>query len=194
MNLSKSKHILFSLNYRNDCQCTGDIPFESVTSAVLLGITFQRNCYFTRHIDLLLNKLRRLTYVFRDLINSNVSIADRTLVYEALVISRCRYGISVYGSKNSSLEKLQEFLNHSYRHGFTGKHYSIFTLRDEEDLRNARRIQMNLKHPLRNELLKYNIELPDGRLRNPRAHDIPKTNTVAYSSSFVFRARKLLNP
>ena len=148
VNKSKSKVLRFSLNSTTNCCCDADFGFPSVTEASLLGVIFQSNCKFSTHVTRLLGHLNRLTFIFRDLVCNGFPLAERSKVFEALAVSKIRYGLSIYGSDAAQLRPINVFLTRCFRKGYVSTLHDIYHLRDIEDRLLHNRIMRNVRHPL----------------------------------------------
>lgn len=92
----------------SNCTCT---RLNHVTSFKYLGLIIDNNFSWKQHISLLINKIRRLFYVFLQLRNI-LSIKNLKLIYYALAQSIIQYGIIGWGSAcKSILEPLQRTQN-----------------------------------------------------------------------------------
>ena len=149
INIKKSKVLRFCLNKVPYCQCLEiDEEFECVDKAKILGLVFQSDCSFRNHGRRLISELRKLLYILRDLKLQKVSMDDIQLVFDSLIISRIRYGLSVYGSDYFTLKKINVFLEKCFSKNYCSQHYDVFHLRHLEDQRNLRNILRNPNHPL----------------------------------------------
>ena len=156
VNIKKSKHLRFSINRRPYCQCEAALDkFETVDTIKILGVIFQADCSFSMHCKSLLSCLRSLMCMFKDLQLQNVPIEDKQKVFEALVVSRIRYGLSIYGSDTSALKKVDSFLERCYEKRICKNRISIYDLLKEEDHRNLMNILHNTKHPLHHYITKH---------------------------------------
>ena len=149
INLRKSKLIRFCLNRLPHCACSPPIlNFETVQHAKILGVIFQSDCSFRKHCTKLLSELRSLSFLLKDLQLHHVSLNDIQAVFESIMISKVRYGLSIYGSDRYSLQKINKFLNRCYEKRFCKIRYDVFELLHQEDQRNLKKILENANHPL----------------------------------------------
>jgi hypothetical protein len=156
INVKKSKVLRFCLNRLPYCQCSKiDEEFENVDSAKILGITFQSDCSFRNHGRRLITELRKLLYILRDLKLNAVPQEDIQHVFESLIISRVRYGLSIYGSDDYTLKKINVFLEKCFNRKFCSKRYNVFQLRHLEDQRSLKNILRNPSHPLHNYITSF---------------------------------------
>jgi hypothetical protein len=189
MNIKKSKHMRFCLNRRPFCQCVykEDI-FETVDEAKILGVTFESDCSFRKHCRRLVSHLRRLLYILKDLQLNGVPADNIHLVFEALILSRVRYALSIYGSDDISLRKVDRFLERCYEKNLCTHRISILSLRDEEDRRNLRRIQGIPNHPL----FLYLSSFKKTRItRHGYSSTRPYVRTTAFHHAFCNRVLSL---
>ena len=154
INMEKSKHIRFCLNRMPFCECShiGE-HFDTVKSVKILGIFFQVDCSFRKHCRCLLSHLRSSLYLFKDLKLSGTTIDGMHQVFESLVISRIRYGISVYGSDATSLKGIDKFLQKCFERKYCKIQFETKEILRQEDNRNLRNILMNPTHPLHDYLV-----------------------------------------
>ena len=101
INIKKSKHMRFCLNRRPFCQCEYHGTFETVDEAKILGITFQSDTSFRKHCHRLVSHLRRLLYILKDLKINGIPTDNVNMIFESLILSRVRYGLSVYGADDT---------------------------------------------------------------------------------------------
>jgi len=185
INVKKSKLMRFCLNRHPFCQCEYKADtFESITEMKILGVIFQSNCSFQKHCRRLLCDLRRLLYIMKDLKLNGVPIDNIHLIFESLIISRVRYGLSVYGSDSISLRKIDRFLERCYEKNFCKSPFNISTLRQEEDLRNLRRIKSHVNHPLNDYLTSFK---KDRTTRHGFTSTRPYVRTKAFHKAFCNR-------
>lgn len=183
INNSKSNHIRFCINHHPICSC--DIPhIDTKTHINILGVIFQTNGKFNMHCKILLNNLRRTLFTIRDLKLNSFSKHHIDQVFEALILSRIRYCISVYGSDSKSINKIDKFLDSCFRHHYCYTRYSASKILQEEDVRLATNILQNPLHPLHNELKKNKS---NRTTRHNFSYLKPATNTVIFSHTFCNR-------
>ena len=156
----------FCLNKQPLCHCDYKTEFETIHETKISFITFQ-----------IVSNLRRLLYTPKDLkLYGAPYIANVHFIFESLIVSRVRYGLSVYGSDPTSLRKIDRFLERCYEKNFCTFRFDIFTLRQQEDLRNLRRIQTNPNHPLHQYLTSFK--------KKRRAHE--SISPCFLQSCFIF--------
>ena len=82
-----------------------------VSSIKFLGVILDENLSFDKHINEVCNKLKRLFHVFYS-IRGFLSKENIRTIYYALVYSRIKYGIAVYGqAKLTKIRKIQILQN-----------------------------------------------------------------------------------
>lgn len=187
INTSKSNHLRFCLNHHPICSC--DIPqLDTKTHINILGVTFQTNGKFNIHCKTLLSSLRRTLFVIKDLKLNSFSTYHIDQVFEALIVSRIRYCISVYGSDSKSILKIDKFLDSCFRHHYCYTRYSASDILQQEDARIAINILQNPLHPLHDELKKHKT---NRTTRHNFSYMKHKTNTLTFSHSFCNRVLPL---
>ena len=100
-----------------------------------LGITLDENLTWSNHINELSNKLKRLFHIFYN-IRDYLSKENIKTIYYALVYSRIKYGISVYGQACASKMKRIQTLQNQLLKVLSGKDYMYSTdkLHDEFEI------------------------------------------------------------
>jgi hypothetical protein len=184
INSDKTKHIRFSLNNRQTCSCHIISDFETVKSVNILGITFQQDCSFRLHRKKLIASLRSLLYIIRDLKLKQKTEKEIDTVFNALIISKIRYGISTYGSDTKTIDKISTFLQRCHDKGFSPHKYDANQIMEQEDKRLIHNILKNTKHPLHNYLIK---QRKDRHTRQGFTTTKPYTNTIAFHKTFCNR-------
>lgn len=185
INEKKTKHLRFCLNRVPCCKCDNvSLPIETVNKANILGITFQQDLKFTHHTTKLLANLKRQLYVLRDLKHAHASTSDIDTVFQAIIISRIRYGLPVYGSDKYSLTRIDEFLKRCFDKGWSSKRHNIYELLAAEDQRMVESILSRPNHPLHEYLTRS--EKPR-KTRHCFSYTMPIVRTTAFSNSFCNR-------
>lgn len=185
INPNKTKHLRFCLNKRPSCSCKlSDIKYETVQSTTILGIHFQADCSFRLHRKKLLATLRSYLYIIRDLRHKNKSQKEIDTVFNALIISRVRYGIATYASDIKSLEKIHTFLERCHEKGYTSIKHSAHRILEQEDFRLTQNILKNSRHPL-HDYITRNIKHRQTRLGFTTTR--PVTRTLTFHRTFCNR-------
>ena len=185
VNTTKTKLIRFCLNRFPVCDCVPSVTsFPNAADMKILGLTFQEDCQFTKHGSQMLSHLRRVLYFFKDLKLRNVSLTDLHRLFDSIVVSRIRYGISVYGADHRVLKKVDSFLDKCFAKGFCATRVSAYELLTCEDQRLMHSILDNLQHPLRPYILS---RMKTRTTRQGFCRTKPRTNTVTFLNSFCNR-------
>ena len=184
MNTKKTVHLRFCLNRRPLCECKPIEMCESVTEARILGVIFQSDCSFRKHCDSLLSVLKSTLFLFNDLKIHGTPASDIYHVFEALVISRIRYGLSVYGSDTSSLCRIDKFLERCHRKDLTKDRINVKDLLRQEDERNLTNILLNKRHPLHNYITSHRKERTT---RHNFTSSKPRVRTKTFLNAFCNR-------
>ena len=131
LNSEKSSFTIFKSSKRNIPNLPEQIEFLNqriLRSANIkfLGIILDENLTFNEHVNEVCNKLKRLFHIFysiRDYLNNN----NIKTIYYALVYSRIKYGISVYGQAcNNKMKRIQTLQNQLLK-VLAGKEYRFST-------------------------------------------------------------------
>ena len=106
LNADKSSFTIFKSNKKIIHNIPDKIEFlgqniKRSTHNKFLGITLDENLTFSNHITELCNKLKRLFHVFYN-IRDYLTKENIKTIYYALVYSRIKYVISVYGQTCTS--------------------------------------------------------------------------------------------
>ena len=185
INEEKTKQIRFTLNPTSVHHCVCEtIKIESVSQLNLLGITFQRNCLFTKHVEGLIAQCKSLLYLIKDLHLHGASLRDKDKLFNAVILAKIRYGLPVYGCDQRAVEKLDKFLEKCKQRNFTSYSTNIQDLLKKEDKRLLHNIMNNNQHPLRAYLLTH------AKQRSTRHNFFgvkPRTNTKLFLNSFCHR-------
>lgn len=187
INNNKTKSMRFCLNHQPLCEChVNDLPYNSTSQAQILGVTFQSNFLFTNHCKSLIRCLKRNLYTLRDLKLKNYPSTDINKIFDALILSRIRYCISVYGSDNDAIRKIDMFLKRCHEKGYSNQEHSATSILQSEDHRILRNILSNPHHPLW-PFLHTNPQTRHTRHRITQLK--PITRTVIFHNSFINRIR-----
>ena len=185
LNEDKTQQIRFSLNPTNENLCLCDPIDLTITSHLkLLGIIFQKNCLFTKHVNCLIAHCKSLLYLLRDFRLNRASIQDMDRLFRAVILSRIRYGISVYGCDRRALQKVNKFLHKCHSKNFISKPIDVYDILKAEDQRLMTNILCSPQHPLRPVLLTQ-------RKSRSTRHNFygckPQTRTKIFLRSFCNR-------
>jgi len=186
INTEKTRQIRFSLNPSPTSFCNCEPVNVSCASELrILGITFQRNFLFSKHAKALLSHLRSLLYLLKDLHLRHIPIHEINRLFESVILSRIRYGISVYGGDLGALKKVDAFLEKCYNKHYSSKRIFAQDLLQEEDKRLLQNIITNRCHPLRPYILSH--QKPKTSTRHNFLGVKPKTKNKLFLHSFCNR-------
>lgn len=187
INQSKTKTIRFNLLGNLNCPCKQDGTYETVSFSKVLGVYFDSNCLFHTHGKQLIGSLKRMLYVIKDLKLNNFKSCDIDKVFDALILSRIRYGISIYGSDWRVLKKINSFLTKCFQKGHTSTLQTAEEILQREDKRLLHSIISNPMHPL----LPFLTSCPttNSNTRQKFTQLKPLTRTNIFANSFCNRVR-----
>ncbi|MEL7308729.1 MAG: reverse transcriptase family protein, partial [Pseudomonadota bacterium] len=180
INIEKTKHIRFCLNNVPVCKCLPSVTSCSqVSEQKILGVIFEENCSFKKHCKSLLSHLRSLLFLFKDLKLKSVPLRDIGRFFNGIIVSRIRYGISVYGSDTRSLKKIDKFLEKCYDKQYCTQRIFVNDILRSEDKRLLHEILCNTRHPLYDYLTSHFKH----RITRHGFYSVkPKTRTLLFAS------------
>ena len=140
LNADKSSFTIFKSSQKNITNQPDKIKFHNQeicrTSHIkFLGVIIDENLTWNNHINELCNKLKRLFHIFYN-IRHLLSKDNIKTIYYALIYSRIKYGISVYGQAcNTKMKRIQKLQNQLLK-VLSGKKFRFPTdeLHDEFEL------------------------------------------------------------
>ena len=121
---------------------------EQCNKLKILGVTFQPNCKFTEHIKAKLYEGNKCLYILRSLRKKGLSQDEIDTLFNAIVLSKILYGLSVYGSSTSDLNTVQRFLTRCFKRNYTSILYNIQELLEQNDRNIFKKISSNNNNPL----------------------------------------------
>ena len=182
-NTSKCKEIIFRKknNTTNYPTIYNIAQHEYLT---LLGVTFQSNCSFAKHVKTKLNEARKCLYIIRELKKEGYSQDEIDHLFKAIVLPKIMYGLPVYGACQATLNTAQCFLERCFKRRYSSKLYNINELLEKCDRKLFNKISSDSSHPLYPMLPQ--AKASSLRLRR-RTSQLPKINTERFKSSFFNR-------
>ena len=182
-NKSKCKELVFTKkNDDSDYQPILDV--KQTDHLTVLGVTLQANCKFTKHVSNKLAQANKCLHVLRTLRQENCSQKEIDLLFDAIVLPKVSYGLSVIGCSSPDLNSLQQFLDRCYKRKFTSKHYNIYDLLEKSDMNIFKAMHLSKDHPLKD--LQPKQKASHYNLRNSGSIK-PIVNTERFKNSFINR-------
>ena len=146
LNADKSSFTIFKSSKKTIHNMPDNIEFfdqkiQRTSHNKFLGIILDENLTWNNHIIELSNKLKRLFHIFYN-IRDYLSKENIKTIYYALVYSRIKYGISVYGQACANKMKRIQTLQNQLLKVLSGKTYRFSTdkLHDEFELLKVKEI------------------------------------------------------
>ena len=146
LNADKSSFTIFKSSKKLIHNIPDNIQFldqkiQRTSHIKFLGVILDENLTWNLHINELSNKLKRLFHIFYN-IRNYLSKENIKTIYYALVYSRIKYGISVYGQACATKMKRIQTLQNQLLKVLSSKNYRFPTdeLHDEFDLLNVKDI------------------------------------------------------
>ena len=146
-NTSKCKEIIFRKknNTTNYPTIYNIAQHEYLT---LLGVTFQSNCVFAKHVQTKLNEANKCLYIIRELKKGEYSQDEIDHLFKAIVLPKIIYGLPVYGACQATLNTAQCFLERCFKRRYSPKLYNINELLEKCDRKLFNKISSDSSHPL----------------------------------------------
>ena len=188
-NTSKCKEISFRKKHNNDVYSQiNQIP--QCNELKLLGLTFQSDNRFNKHVKEMLSAINKGLFVIRGLRKEGATQLEVDHLFKSIVMPKLRYGLSVYGSSGPELTTVQNFLDRCHKRRYILERIDIVKILEETDVRLFKKIENSQEHPLFNILpskirTKYN-------LRNCNVRR-PMVKTERYKNAFRNRLIFLYN-
>ena len=182
-NTSKCKEIIF----RKKNNTTNYPTIYNIAQheySTLLGVTFQSNCLFAKHVKTKLNEANKCLYIIRELKKEGYSRDEIDHLFKAIVLPKKIYGLPVYGACQATLNTAQCFLERYFKRHYSSKLYNINELLEKCDRKLFNKISSDSSHPLYPTLPQ--AKASSLRLRR-RTSQLPKINTERFKSSFFNR-------
>ena len=92
----------------------------------ILGVTFQENGKYSEHVHAKLIKANKCLFVLRSLRRKEgFSQGEVDHLFSALVLPNFTHGLPVYGTVDSDLTVIQNFLDRCFKRKYTSKRMDI---------------------------------------------------------------------
>ena len=131
LNSEKSSFTIFKSSKKVIPNIPNQIEFlnqhiKRTSQIKFLGIMVDENLTFNEHVNDICNKLKRLFHIFYN-IRDYLSKENIKTIYYALIYSRIKYGLSVYGqASNTKMKRIQTLQNQLLK-VLAGKEYRFST-------------------------------------------------------------------
>ena len=121
-NPSKCKEIILrKKGFIQDIAQVNIIP--QCTKLPILGVMFQDNCKYSEHVRAKLIKANKCLFVLRSLRKEGFSQGEVDHLFSALVLPNFTYGLPVYGTIDSDLTVIQNFMDRCFKRKYTSKNF-----------------------------------------------------------------------
>ena len=114
----------------------------------ILGVTFQSDCKFTKHVKTKLYKANRCLYVIRSLRKEGYGQKDIDHLFKAIVLPKITYGLPAFGASTSDLNAVQCFLKRCHKRRYVSELIDIHDLLEKADRTLFEKISDDENHPL----------------------------------------------
>ena len=181
---NRSSWILFPLIIASTSEFLHDLGRYNIAQheyLTLLGVTFQCNCLFAKHVKTKLNEANKCLYINRELKKEGYSQDEIDHLFKAIVLPKIMYGLPVYATCQAILNTAQYFLERCFKRHYSSKLYNINELLEKCGRKLFNKISSDSSHPL------YPM-LPQAKASSLRLRQstsqLPKINTKRFKSSF----------
>jgi len=133
INESKTKEIVFRRPSLKRLHMFPSVDgIELVDNAKLLGVILQNNFSVEMHVTYILSVCSQRIYLLKRLRDQGLFVHYLDLVFHAIVVSRIRYALPVWGSCLSceQINRINTLFKKAYRCGFAKQINDIVTLVD----------------------------------------------------------------
>ena len=121
-NPSKCKEIILrKKGFIQDIAQVNIIP--QCTKLPILGVMFQDNCKYSEHVRAKLIKANKCLFVLKSLRKEGFSQGEVDHLFSALVLPNFTYGLPVYGTIDSDLTVIQNFMDRCFKRKYTSKNF-----------------------------------------------------------------------
>ena len=114
----------------------------------ILGVTFQSDCKFTKHVKTKLYEANRCLYVIRSLRKEGYGQKDIDHLFKAIVLPKITYDLPVFGASTSDLNAVQCFLKRCHKRRYVSELIDIHDLLEKADRTLFEKISNDENHPL----------------------------------------------
>ena len=188
INMEKTKELVFRRPNPRCFICPAPIVnIVQVSEIKLLGVLFSSNFKFDSHVKFLLSQCNQRSYLLRQLHSQGLSSRYVHIVFDAIVISRFLYALSVWGGFLSSelVGQINSFFKRMFRYGHSKKLFDFNDLLVHSDYRLFSKMQIS-SHCMHQVLPCQRSSLVDLRSRG-HPYMLPTVSSTAHKKSFVIR-------
>ena len=101
----------------------------------LLRVTIRSNCTckFSLHVKAKLNEAHKCLFIIWSLYKEGYTQGENDLLFNAIVLPKIMYGLSVYAASISDFTSVQSFLTRCHNRRYTSVSYDINSLLEKSD-------------------------------------------------------------
>ena len=118
------------------------------TQVIVVGVTFQSNFRFGRHVKNKLIKANKCVNIPRTLRKEGYNESETTHLFKTLVLPNFLYMLAVYGASESDLSTVQGFLDRCFKVQFCSNHINVHNLLKTQDRKIFKKLSYTVNHPL----------------------------------------------
>ena len=139
----------------------------------VLGLNFQQDCRFDKHVKSKLGKANKCLYVIRSLRKEGCNQFEVDYSFKTIVLPNVTYALVVYGASEPKLTTVQDFLDRCYKRRYVSARLNIRPLLEKQDRKLLSKIFKLSIHPLHKQ--------------------VPKAKVIDYNLRYKNSARTLIN-
>ena len=122
--------------------------FPRCTQVIIVGVTFQSNCRFNRHVKNKLIKANKCVHILRTLRKECYNKSETNHLFKTLVLRNFLSVLAVNGASESDLSTVQGFLYPCFKVQFCSKHINVHNLLETQDRNIFKKVSNTVNHPL----------------------------------------------
>ena len=149
---------------------TSNIP--QCSEVTVLGLNFQQDCRFDKHVKSKLGKANKCLYVISRIF-AGCNQFEVDYLFKTIVLPNVTYVLVVYGASEPELTTVQDFLDRCYKRRYISARLNIRALLEKQDRK------------LFSKMFKLSI--------HPLHKQAPKAKVIDYNLRYKNSARTLIN-
>ena len=172
-NPSKCKELVFRKKSHTDVHIDMISNIPQCSELTVLGLNFQQDCRFDKHVKSKLGKANKCLYVIRSLRKEGCNQFEVDYLFKTIVLPNVTYALVVYGASEPELTTVQDFLDRCYKRRYISARLNIRALLEKQDRKLFSKIFKLSIHPLHKQ--------------------VPKAKVIDYNLRYKNSARTLIN-
>ena len=156
-NPSKCKELVFRKKSHTDVHTDMISNIPQCSELTVLGLNFQQDCRFDKHVKSKLGKANKCLYVIRSLRKEGCNQFEVDYLFKTIVLPNVTYALVVYGTSEPELTTVQDFLDRYYKRRYISARLNIRALLEKQDRKLFSKIFKLSINPLRKQVPKAKI-------------------------------------